>query len=252
MISVLHNLPGMRQWFSKWTNMSALNSSNYTVHFFFRTKKKSGCFSLCSRITAELKMQVRYLQICLGAVRYPLHYLCPQCIIYISEFLLFPETFSWTVLILWGRIYLGFTAVIQALLHRPPACLAGTPNVSCFSTCSGWVPHIARLFAHTVWSQSTPMLQLSQIQPCIWIRAVPPDSLHSSAWDELIHTVNSLFSSQLGLIIFLSRWWDSCTHICLNSNDEMHLFVIHSAAYHHIWRGCTRPRIQRFSLLTIH
>lgn len=186
MISVLHNLPGMRQWFSKWTDVSALNSSNYTVHFFWKKKKKkiSGCFSLCSRKKAELKMQVRYLQIFLGAVRYPLHYLCPQCIIYISR--ISPMFWNFFRRLCWSS-EAEFTSASPLWFRLsstgPPACLAGTPNVSCFSTCSGWVPHIARLFAHTVWSQSTPMLQLSQTQPCIWISAVPPDSLHSSAWD---------------------------------------------------------------------
>lgn len=107
-------------------------------------------------------------------MRYSLHYLCPQCVICVSEFLLFPWNF-WSLC--WSS-EAESTSVIQAL-HRPPRL-------------SGW--HSARLllqhilgvgashcspFAHTIWSQRTPALQLSQIQPCIWISAVPLDSLHS-------------------------------------------------------------------------
>lgn len=69
----------------------------------------------------------------------------------------------------------------------PCACLSGsaTPhNLFYFSARSGLAPHIASLWSISSDPLRATMLQLSQIQPCIWISSVPPNSLHSFAWEQ--------------------------------------------------------------------
>lgn len=111
------------------------------------------------------------------------------------------------------------------------ACLSGsaTPhNLFYFSARSGLAPHIASLWSISSDPLRATMLQLSQIQPCIWISSVPPNSLHSFAWakkNRKENTVFSLLSSQLGQQINLQSWvWSYQSHVLRSIYGDMALF----------------------------